>query len=74
MLSGRELIFSIAPYLLHIDDIFMQLPPDLEDTPLSHLTLLDGERALHWHSRIVVTDETVVTLIIGPRENESDVD
>ena len=72
MLSGREIIFSIAPYLLHIDDIFWQLPPDLEDTHGDHLTLLDGERILLWYSRIIVTDETELTLIIGPREHESD--
>ena len=72
MLSGREIIFSIAPYLLHIDDIFWQLPPDLEDTHGDDLTLLDGERILHWSSRIIVTDETELTLIIGPREHESD--
>ena len=71
MLSGREFIFCITPYLLHIDDLIMQLPPDLVYTR-GGLTLLDGERILHWSSRIIITDETELTLIISPRENENE--
>ena len=71
MMSGREVEFDIQG-VAHIDDLFFQLPDDLVYLGEKRLTLFDGERELTWDSRVIVTDDSVWSLVVSERDDGSD--